>query len=83
MNNNTTIFDRLIENKLELAKLLIYEDKILVESKIKGLTPVWINVWKSKIIKEAPRIHWRFGVNFIYLNIPKFLLRLYRALPYP
>ena len=53
MNTNTTIFDRLIENKLELAKLLIYEDKILVESKIKGLTPVWINVWKSKIIKET------------------------------
>ena len=52
MNNNTTIFDRLIENKLELAKLLIYQDKILVESKIKGLNPAWINVWKSKIIKE-------------------------------
>jgi hypothetical protein len=53
MNNNTTIFDRLIENKLELAKLLIYQDKILVESKIKGLNPAWINVWKSKIIKET------------------------------
>jgi hypothetical protein len=53
MNNNTTIFDRLIENKLELAKLLIYQDKILVESKIKGLKAVWINVWKSKIIKET------------------------------
>ena len=52
MNKNTTIFDRLIENKLELAKLLIYQDKILVESKIKGLNPAWINVWKSKIIKE-------------------------------
>ena len=52
MNKNTTIFDRLIENKLELAKLLIYQDKILVESKIKGLTPAWITVWKSKIIKE-------------------------------
>ena len=52
MNKNTTIFDRLIENKLELAKLLIYQDKILVESKIKGLTPAWITVWKSKIITE-------------------------------
>jgi hypothetical protein len=53
MNNNTTIFDRLIENKLELAKLLIYQDKILVESKITRLKAVWINVWKSKIIKET------------------------------
>lgn len=52
MNNSTTIFDQLIKNKLNLAKLLIYEDKILVESKIKGLNPAWINVWKSKIIKE-------------------------------
>ena len=53
MNKNTTIFDRLIKNKLNLAKLLIYEDKILVESKIKGLNPAWITVWKSKIIKET------------------------------